>query len=48
MPIYLYGNIYTVGRTVFPQNSCVEVLNTLSKNVTVFGDKVLKEMIRLK
>lgn len=33
---------------LLPQNSYVEVLNILSTNVTVFENKVFKNVIRLK
>lgn len=37
-----------LGRIVFLQNSCIEILTPVPQNVSIFGDKVFKGVIKLK
>ena len=40
--------ISVVGRIVFLQSLCFEVLTPVPQNVRIFGDKVFKRVIKLK
>lgn len=37
-----------MGLVVFPPNSYVEALTPVPKNVTIFGEKVFKDLIKVK
>lgn len=47
VPVFLFA-ITVRGHTVLPPNSYVEVLILVPPNVTIFGDRVFKEVLNVK